>query len=320
MDKTIYKLLDRLSISTSIRPYVRKHNTTLGFPGKEKGGLVISADFELGWAFRYSKKNNNPIKMAEQSRINFPFFLKLFDQYQIPITWATVGHLMLKSCKKGDHDWMHRIPYFKLDHKWNFCDGDWYDYDPYSDYQENNAWYAPDLVELILNAKVKHEIGCHSFSHIDFSNENCPREVAEDEIKACINAAKPWDIDLKSMVFPGGSYGNIAVLDKYGFSTYRRNLRQKLAFPYKDNFGLIVTHSTQMVGISNKDWDLDYHAWRLKKFILKAIDTGTIVHLWFHPSDNNALKIFKILLPFIDSLREKNILWTGKMDDLNKLI
>ena len=44
-----------------------------------------------------------------------------------------------------------RIPNF--DDHWNFTKGDWYDYDPYSDFKNSPEWYAPDLIEKILNQK-----------------------------------------------------------------------------------------------------------------------------------------------------------------------
>ena len=48
------------------------------------------------------------LKKAKQSRENVPVLLKIFEDFNIPITWATVGHLFLESCNKGDHDWMEK--------------------------------------------------------------------------------------------------------------------------------------------------------------------------------------------------------------------
>ena len=86
------------------KPFVKKDkiNKKHKFPSNFRGGMIISADFELAWAFRYSKSNTDPRVKADQSRKNFPFLLKLFENYQIPITWATVGHLFLESCNKQD--------------------------------------------------------------------------------------------------------------------------------------------------------------------------------------------------------------------------
>ena len=319
MNSKIYKILDLVTIGIGVRPKALITPDKNQLQDKNKGGIVISADFELAWAFRFSKKENDPIKKAEQTREYFPSYLDLFDKYDIPITWATVGHLMLEKCNKGDHHWMHRLPYFPNSHKWLYQSGDWFDSDPYSNYKDDNAWYAPDLIENILKSKVKHEIGCHTFSHIDFSDKYCPPNVAEDEINACIEAAKPWDINLKSIVFPGGTYGNVEVLKKFNFEVYRRNRLEKLVIPYLDEFGLTVTNSTQMIGSINSEWSIDYQVWRLKKMISQAIKTNTVAHFWFHPSDYYVKPVFEIILPMIDSLRNKDKIWVGRMMDLPSL-
>ena len=97
---------------------------------------------------------------------------------------------------------------------------------------------------MILDSNVEHEIGTHTFTHIDFSDKNCSPEVAEDEIKACIEAAKPYRINLQSIVFPGGTWGNIEVLKKYNFLIYRRRTDFELSYPYRDNYNLLVTVSS----------------------------------------------------------------------------
>lgn len=312
MHPQIYKPLDKLTLLTGIRPKVNSVKSK--FPDGQTGGLIISADFELAWAFRYSKTVSNPIDMAQQARSNFPELLKLFDKFEIPITWATVGHLFLEGCKKGDHDWMKRIPYFE-NRVWKYDTGDWFDHDPYSSYSENPAWYAPDLIENILKAKVNHEIGCHTFSHIDFTDKNCPENVARQEIEACIEAAKPWNITFKSFVFPGGTYGNIKALKENGFKVYRRVLPERLSGIYQDDFGLNVTNSTQMIGLSYKGQSIQNSVWRIKQMINKAIRTNTIAHIWFHPSDTSALVAFKSILPFITKKSENGNLWIGRMED-----
>lgn len=319
VNPTLYRMLDNCSLALNIRPKYKKNKS--GFIGnhsnKFSGGVVISADFELGWAFRYSKKNANPEKMAMQARENFPFLLKLFDEYNIPITWATVGHLFLDKCKKGDHDWMMRIPHFE--NPWNFLHGDWYDHDPYANAVDAPCWYAPDLIEKILSAKASHEIGCHTFSHINFSDKICPPGVADDEIKACVDIAKKWGLQLNSIVFPGGTYGNIDVIKRYGFKVYRHNVKQKLAYPYKDHADLIVTHSTQMIGRNNQHWDANYHLYRYKQMVKRAIQTRTICHFWFHPSDLFLRKILESLLVFIREQNDLGKLWIGTMRNLSDL-
>ena len=310
LSKTLFILKNRPSIES-----------TIGYNIKRKAIFTISADFELGWAFRYSKSNPNPKKIAKQARQNFPFLLKKFEDYNIPITWATVGHLFLKQCKKGDHDWMHRIPYFE-NRNWLFREGDWFDCDPYTSWEKAEEWYAPELIKSILNSKVKHEIGTHSFSHIDFTYKNCPREVAEDELKACINIAKEWELTLKSFVFPGGTYGNYEMLKKFGFTSFRKTLKYELAVPFVEENGLVVIPSSKGLGDNGLSWSKEYFIIRFKKYIDKAIKTKTVCHFWFHPSIDEWFlhNIFPAILKYAAEKREEGVLWIGTMGDIAEYI
>ncbi|MFX0132353.1 MAG: hypothetical protein ACFFDN_01775 [Candidatus Hodarchaeota archaeon] len=321
--KYIKSIIKKSIFTLTNRPHVDKSNifSKNKSPIDYKGRFVISADFELGWAFRYSKTNPHPEKMAMQSRKNFPFLIKMFEKYNIPITWATVGHLFLKKCKKGDHDWMHRIPYFENKH-WLFNKGDWFDCDPYTSWEKAKQWYAPDLIELILNSKVRHEIGCHSFSHIDLTYKNCPKEVAEDEIIACVESAKDWRINLKTFVFPGGTYGNLEKLKKYRFIAYRKSLKYELSNPIVDECGLVIIPVSRGLGDNGLGWSAEYFIKRYKKYIDKSIKTGTICHFWLHPSiDEWFLKgVFPDILRYAAEKREEGNLWIETMAEIVNLI
>jgi peptidoglycan/xylan/chitin deacetylase (PgdA/CDA1 family) len=309
LSKLVYSLSGKPSYKLDRIPNHEK------FPSNLKGGLVISADFEMAWAFRYSKRDVNPIEMAKMERENIPLILNVFDRYSIPITWATVGHLFLESCNKNSHQWMRRIPYFN-DH-WRFAKGDWFDDDPNTNYKLDNSWYAPDLIERILNSKTNHEFGCHTFSHIDCSDKNCPPEVLEDEICACISAASKFGVQFKSFVFPGGTYGNYDVLKKFGFQIYRKKIEKQLAYPYYDQNGLLVTVSTASFG-RNLNWEADYYIRIYKKIITKAIKTKSIAHIWFHPSfDKWTLEnVIPSVLDYADQLRSDGNLWIGTMGQI----
>jgi len=319
--------LSQLIFALSGKPFVKKDDIPIDkkFPNDEKGGIIISADFELAWAWRYAKMFDDPIKkaleMSTQARKNFPGLIRYFETYNVPITWATVGHLFLESCKKGDHDNMERIPYFE-NRNWRYDKGDWFEADPCTNVKDNKHWYAPDLIRMILDSKVDHEIGSHTFSHIDFTYENCPEQVAMDEIKACIDAAKPYNVGLKSIVFPGGTFGNIEVLKKFGINIYRKNVSVDLAYPYFDELGVLVTPTTSGFGHFHPTWSADYYVKRFKIYIDKAIRTGTIAHLWFHPSiDEFSLNdVIPRVLEYAAKKRDEGHLWIGTMDQISEHI
>jgi len=311
--------LTKLVYLFNIKPVVRRENLDIKekFPGNIfKGGMIISADFELGWAWRYSKTRPFPEKMANVARENFPEIISMLDEHNVPITFATVGHLFLNSCKKGGHDWMQKIPHF--DDHWRFTEGDWFDCDPYSNWEDAKHWYAPDLIKMIQNAKVNHEISTHTFSHIDFSDKNCPPQVAEDEIRASIEAMKPFNVRPESIVFPGGTYGNTDVLKKMGISIYRKNTDADLAYPYFDEKGLLVSPTSMSFG-KDHNWTSKYYIKLYKKYIDKAIKSGTVAHLWFHPSlDNWTIKnVMPEVLKYASIKRDEGLLWIGTMKEIS---
>ena len=278
--------LTKLIYLFNIKPtHNRKNASTF-----KKGIVVFSADFEMAWAFRYSKTENmNADNLALRERENVPVLLELFEKHDIPITWATVGHLFLEkcNCENGNkHLEMNRPKYFE-NRNWLFQDGDWYDSDPCSNYKEDPAWYAPDLIDIILKSKVKHEIGCHTFSHIDCSYENCEKMLLDNELDRCVKEAKRKDIKLKSFVFPGGTFGNYESLIKHGFTSYRKPSKHNIDIPYIDKYGLISIPSSFGLDKDPYNWSVRFHKTIIRKYIKKTIRSKQVCHFWFHPSMNN---------------------------------
>lgn len=319
--------LDWFRYSLSLLPRVnpravdqaKKH--TWWLPSTYRGCLIISADLELAWAWRYVKNTGDPKKMAlqkaRQTRENFLKFLALFDQYDIPVTWATVGHLFLEKCERqsgAPHPEITRLRYFTNEF-WRYAEGDWFDSDPCSNCHEEPAWYAPDLIRSILSAKVKHEIACHTFSHIDCSNDNCPPEVMNSELAECQRLAAEYGFTLKSFVFPGNLYGNFSSLKRCGFSAYRFFNGYELDVPRQDELGLWQIPGG-VCSEKPEGWPVDAWIRALRRCVDRALETRTVLHLWFHPScdPTNIERVFPTLLKYITAHR--NNLWLTTMSGL----
>jgi peptidoglycan/xylan/chitin deacetylase (PgdA/CDA1 family) len=308
--------LDRFRYQYGLLPRVNPH-TNNRLPTLPKATIVISVDLELAWAWRYVRNYPDPnsfaLLKAEQTRQNLPEILQLFDRYEFPATWATVGHLFLESCKREEgkaHPEMLR-PTFLENEFWHFQAGDWYDDDPSTDYLSDPAWYAPDLLRTILSTKTKHEIACHTFSHIDCSDENCPPEVVEAELMECHRLASKWGIHLTSFVFPGNLPGNLASLKKCGIKRYRWHGQYELDVPRRDKTGLwqipggIFLEKPQ--GWPVREWINAIH-----QSVNRAIESRTMLHFWFHPSCNleNIQVVLPSLLEYIHSKRNDLIIST----------
>jgi hypothetical protein len=310
--------LSKLSFIIQLKPKVmRSDYKGKRFPGDFRGGVIISSDFELGWAVRYSKQSKDPHEYAQRERQNIPVILKALEAYQIPVTWSTVGHLFLDKCDRGDHDWMNRIPYF--DDHWKYTEGDWFDCDPHTHWENGKDWYAPDLIQMILDCKVPQEFACHTFSHIDCSYKNCPPSVIDDELKACFEAGARWGITFTSMTFPGGTAGNFEILKKYGIGICRQRHKDLVvAYPYFNKQGIIITPTGPVIAKGYPGWTLDYTFSRLKKAIDKAIRTETIAHFWFHPSQESGsfTELLPLVLKYCSRKRQEGLLWVGTMQQI----
>lgn len=308
--------------TSGIKPTVNNTITS----SLEKGVVVLSADFEMAWAYRYSKsKSNEAIQIGLQEREQVSLLLNLFEQYNIPVTWATVGHLFLAHCERDSEGTAHAemlCPDYFENRNWKFTDGDWYQHDPCSNYKSDPAWYAPDLIRKIINNPTKHEIGCHTFSHIDFTYKNCSENLANSEIKKCKQLAKKKDIKLKSMVFPGGTAGNYEVLIDNGFICYRKPMSYDIDLPVIDDHWLVAIPSSFGLDRDSYGWSKDFHLSILKKYINRASQNRLVCHFWFHPSMDRwyLQNIMPFLLRLISKYRNSGKIQVMTMGELAKQI
>ncbi len=299
--------LSQFTIRTGLKPTVnKKANSPFN-----KGIVVFSADFEMAWAFRFSKAlSYKAVVKGIKERENIPVLLALFEKYNIPVTWATVGHLFLDSCKKNEegvsHPEMPRPAYFE-NRNWKFNSGDWYMHDPCTDINYAPAWYASDLIDKILSSPVGHEIGCHTFSHIDFTYRNCPKPLADAELDACIKLAAYKGIKLKSMVFPGGTLGNFETLKEKGIICYRKPGKYHIDIPQIDKYGLVAIPSSLGLDKDPYGWTKEFHLNMIRAFLEKTAKYKMVCHFWFHPSmdqwylENVMPEILKIVSEYKNS-------------------
>jgi len=282
--------LSKLKFRLGLNPRIVRNNENFNFiPAPFKSVVLFYADFELAWAWRYSKefcnKKDEIKKNALRERKNVPEIIKLCEKYEIPVTWATVGHLFLDRCEKKDglaHPDILRNNYFENDY-WKFDKGDWFDEDPCGNYKDDPEWYCPDLIDLILKSKTKQEIGCHTFSHIDCRDSVCSSEVFETELNKCKELSGKLNIDLKSFVHPGHTIGNLDSLKKLGFSSYRTDYGNILGYPSKEANGLWEIKGTMEIAYRKK-WDVNYNIEFYKTIVDRAIKNNLLCVFWFHPS------------------------------------
>jgi len=181
----------------------------------DKAVFIISLDVELLWGLSPFIPTDNKYLSSladdpERGRGAVDFLLSAFEKYDIPATWAMVGHLFLDHCSEDEGIAHRTMPRFR---------NDWYNRDPCTNVATDPWYYGKDIVEKVTSNPIKHEIGYHSFSHVPFSE--CSREVAEAEIKEGIKVASELGIVLRSFVFPINLVGHVDVLRENGFEIYR---------------------------------------------------------------------------------------------------
>jgi len=169
------------------------------------GAVILSIDAELGWG--HHDMENPPSERVEAGRAGWSRLVELLDRFGVPATWAVVGHLFLKECD-GYHD-DHPAP------------AGWFEREREQWQSRPDIRFGPELIETLINGPVDHDIGSHTFSHVEFDERETGRDLARAEIEASIRVASDFSVDFESFVFPRNIVGHRDLLAEYGFRCYR---------------------------------------------------------------------------------------------------
>ena len=262
------------------------------------GSVVLSIDAELGWG--HHDLDSPPTDRVEAGRSGWRASLDVLDEHDVPATWAVVGHLFLQDCD-GRHD-----GYPTPDGWFARERGEWAD--------RRDLRFAPNLVDAVADADADHEIGCHTFSHVECGDPQTTPEMARAELVASLEAAASASVEpaMSSVVFPRNRVGHRDVLARCGFTCYRGTgpnadalgpsaLRKAalaggatppLVEPSIDEFGLVdVPASLYLFGFEGTARRLCELVWRdpivaaARRGIDAAARSDGVFHLWYHPNN-----------------------------------
>ena len=286
------------------------------FKNNADAASCISADFEMGWGWR-SLGPEGAEAMGRKERRHLPLILSLLEEFSIPITWATVGHLFLESCTRSSCGRAHaNMPRPMTDGTWS---GDWYWPDPCSNMQKAPAWYGPDLIQQIVDSKVSHEIGTHSFSHINFRAPYSSPEVVNRELEACIDSMRAFNVGPRTLVFPRhqDEYSYLPLLASAGVTVVRhRDLEKgvRLSYPERTPSGVYRIYESMNLRIARR---YDYLK-KVKIFVREAMERHAVYSLWFHPSDPAEWfdPQLREILDYMDAERRSGRLWVATMQEI----
>lgn len=303
-----------------------------------KPALIISLDFELYWGMRHKVPLNECRKNLLAVRSIIPSLLKLFDEYKIHATWASVGLLFFENrydlikglpAKRPAYSDKRLLPY-------NDINGIGLNE------KQDLFHYAPSLIKLIASYD-NQEIATHTFSHYCCLEHGQDKDAFRHDLKSALEVAKRYNINIESIVFPYNQVNNqyLSVCEEMGIKFYRGNESSwiyeakkqedesliKRVLRLIDTYLNITGHNayslsadSHIVNVPSSRFLRPYSP-RFKFFeplrlrrILSDMDyaakNNLIYHLWWHPRnfagniDKNMLFLKKILDRFA-YLRDK---------------
>ena len=285
-----------------------------------KGTLILSLDVELAWG-TFDKRGYDKYRHHFRTyRTNFRKLLDLLNHYHIPATFAFVGHLLLSECKRHGNTTHPDVP--QPQYRW--YPFDWHHLDPGTNIDRDPWWYGTDLLEMVRNTPVAHEIASHTFTHAIIGDADCSREVAFSQWNKCKELHERHGLKFESAIFPRNKIGHLDVLKELGLIAYRgpalnwyrprRPMPRQLAklidsylavpppvYRYDQITPAVPINIPASMFLPSFDGFRRYlptHSRVLQatRGIRNAISQGGLFHLWFHPFNlGSNPRYFKVL-------------------------
>lgn len=314
----------------------------------QKGIFTISIDYEFAWGYA-----DHVLSDADKERIRGEAaitkrLITLFEKYDIPATWAVVGHLLERGCT-----WEGNKPhpeYPRPIHKGETRD--WFADHPPKDEYTDTLWFdAENLVGNIAKSPVHHEIASHGYAHIMYGEDATDREAVMADLANLGRVNRIHDVPFTSFIFPRNIEGYHRLLKVNGFTAYRglspkwndRYTGSKKRFTnlldYYSSKKMTSAPTTGISGLVNiPDSMLLLGRNGLRKFVLpsimvrkakkglkQAVRYKEVFHLWFHPSNfsydtETQFRIFEAILKRAAAMREKGTLDIRTMHDIATLV
>jgi peptidoglycan/xylan/chitin deacetylase (PgdA/CDA1 family) len=289
-----------------------------------KGIFTISLDFELHWGgfekWSLDKNHSGGIDYQQyfrNTREVIPQMLELFQQYEIHVTWATVGMLFHRS----KDELMRNAPSLKPGYAVKELSA--YHYMAHhgigNDEHTDPFHFAPSLIEKII-ATPYQELGTHTFAHFYCNEAGQTAEEFRQDLQAAQRVSLAYGRRLKSLVFPRNQFNDQYLkvcfeegvtsvrsnpldwfwhikstekeslwkrlnrgLDAY-FSIGKKNTYRIDALSVRPGFPVCIPASRLLRPYNPKEFILNsFKISRIKSEMTKAARDGEVYHLWWHP-------------------------------------
>jgi hypothetical protein len=173
------------------------------------------------------------------------------------------------------------------------------------------------LIEQIVASRVRHEVGTHSFSHINFQAPYSSPDVVSRELEACVNLMAPLGLTPRTLIFPRhqAEYAYLPLLADAGVTVVRhRDPSVRLSYPDRLSSGVYRIYESMNLRMASRYDYLD----KVKIFVRTAIERHAVYALWFHPSDPTEWfdPQLRSILRYMDTERASGRLWLTTMQEL----
>jgi len=283
------------------------------------GTLTISIEIELGWGVHDLNETTHLSKNGDKEREYLQKLLQKTEEYNIPITFDIVGHLLLSDCA-GTHDG----PYQK----------GWFDSDPGTGISDAPLFYAPDMATSVLSTETNHELCTHTFSHLLCGNAS--DELVDKELERAQKLHAEFDNRVSSFVPPRHQQPKNETLSRNGIQAARyakadeslskiHRFKELTIGPHpkwepKIQDGILETYCTMYPSLtarslpagrrsSNlifKPFPIELrkraHLYYLRRTTWQAIESEVPLHLWTHLYDLSNRHQWDVLADYFDFL------------------
>jgi len=279
----------------------------------KQGVFTVSLDFELYWGMRDKRTLANYSENLLGVEKAIYRMLSLFDEFNIHVTWATVGFLFYDSVENLKKNLPLKKP--------NYTNKELspYTYINSSKLLEKKYHFAEEIVKKIVSTK-NQEIGTHTFSHYYCLESGQTKDEFLADLLYAVNVTeKKVNQRVYSLVFPRNQWNEeyLSVVSKVGILSYRGNEKSwiysasnkendfflkrvgRLLDTYikisghntyslddlKSNSGLLNIPSSRFLRpVSSKLAFLEkIRLKRIKNSMTYAAKNGELFHLWWHP-------------------------------------
>ncbi len=269
-----------------------------------KGKVIFSFDFEIGWGDVTNERwrARQHFGVFKEIRPVLAELLREMDVLELPVTFATVG-AMFDDPEKRNLDHLPSSARAVVD----------------SAVKEGSelTFDGRDLFDLVLGSKVKHDIACHSYSHVPFTYEGVNSAFIRQELKEFSSLLARFSRATDRFVFPENREGYYEELEAGGF----RLARVGADNPHSTRFGYLASQLISLPPFSRefssvgqltmqtgsmlfnsgrgRDYRIPIVYRRAKRGVDHVVKNGGTLHLWAHPfnfAESGKLKLSLIRL------------------------